>query len=454
MSKTCEYCQSEFSPSRKDARFCTSTCKSKYWYNKKCEQTEEVELQNEFQSSLKGVIDETMNQTLAVKQDDFEIVQVKRETMAYKNIKQKQTEMLNQKILFEKRIKHIQNDIATIKNSNGFLLTATCTGVGGILADTKFKNPTKNIVGAALGFVAGSLINESMAERREKEKRQAIAQKEDELQNAQKNLNIINNNLNIIANELASITRYVIEEVKQPRKKAVLSQNVLLGLLPKPEIQKPEPFVLEKPQTLKQLPQTKSTKSASERIISSFELAKHDYKALHFTDEWQQFIGYPSINFQCAIHGRAGEGKSTFAIQFAMYLAENFGRVIYISSEEGFSKTFKDKFVRNNALSENLFVADLNSYDEIKKEIPVDAYHFIFIDSLNNMRIDAEILKQLRERYKNSSIITISQATKDGKMRGSYEIIHDVDIEIIVTKGVAMTNKNRFKEKELEMRVF
>ena len=70
------------------------------------------------------------------------------------------------------------------------------------------------------------------------------------------------------------------------------------------------------------------------------------------------------------------------------------------------------------------------------------------------MNIDVEKLKQLRERYKNSSIISISQATKDGKMRGSYQIVHDVDIEIIVTKGVAMTNKNRFKEKELEMRVF
>jgi len=70
------------------------------------------------------------------------------------------------------------------------------------------------------------------------------------------------------------------------------------------------------------------------------------------------------------------------------------------------------------------------------------------------MRIDAEKLKQLCERYKNSSIITICQATKDGKMRGSYEIIHDVDIEVIVTNGLAKTNKNRFKEKDMDMRVF
>jgi len=451
MSKICEQCQSEFTPSRKDARFCTPTCKSKYWYKKKGEDTEEISDQNELHASLKGVIDETLSNSPVVQKEEFDIVKVKKESMAYKELKNKEINMLIQKALFEKKIRQVLQDITNIKNNNGLLLTAACTGAGGILADTKFKNPTRNIVGAAFGFLAGSIINESIAEEREKSKRKAISQKEIELNELNQNLKIIHENLNVIKVQIINTPQFIITEVSQPRQKSVLPKAILQGAFPTLGIKPIEPKQQEKPKVI-QL--TKSNKPVSERIISSHELAKHDYKALKFTDEWSEFIGFPSINFQCAIHGRAGEGKSTFAIQFAMYLAENFGRVIYISSEEGFSKTFKDKFVRNNALSENLFVADLRNYDEILKEISVDTYHFIFIDSLDNMNIDVEKLKQLRERYKNSSIISISQATKDGKMRGSYQIVHDVDIEIIVTKGVAMTNKNRFKEKELEMRVF
>ncbi len=138
----------------------------------------------------------------------------------------------------------------------------------------------------------------------------------------------------------------------------------------------------------------------------------------------------------------------------AQYLAEGFGNVVYISGEEGHSKTIRDKFVRSNAMSENLFVADIRSFEEIIREIPQEKFHFIFIDSLDNMRIDAEKLKQLREHYKNSALITISQATKDGKMRGSNEISHDSDIVVMVSDGVAQTEKNRFLEKGKTFEIF
>lgn len=69
----------------------------------------------------------------------------------------------------------------------------------------------------------------------------------------------------------------------------------------------------------------------SDKIISSQNLQKMEFKALNFQGKWQNLFGPPSINFHCMLHGMLGEGKSTFAIQFAKYLADNFGRVIYIS---------------------------------------------------------------------------------------------------------------------------
>jgi len=39
-------------------------------------------------------------------------------------------------------------------------------------------------------------------------------------------------------------------------------------------------------------------------------------------------------------------------------------------------------------------------------------------------------------------------------MRGSYEIVHDCDLAVNVEKGIAVSTKNRFKEKGMTLEVF
>jgi predicted ATP-dependent serine protease len=194
--------------------------------------------------------------------------------------------------------------------------------------------------------------------------------------------------------------------------------------------------------------------SRTRKIISSQQLKQIHFETLAFQGRWKMFFGDTSVNFFCVIHGMSGHGKSTFAIQLAKYLADNFGKVIYISGEEGFSKTFKDKFVNNNVDTPFLDVADLRTYEEIIRIVPAESYKYIFIDSLNNMLIDAAKMKLIRARYKASVIIAICQATKAGEMRGSNEIVHDSDIAVKVEDGIASTIKNRFKEKGMTYEVF
>ncbi len=267
-----------------------------------------------------------------------------------------------------------------------------------------------------------------------------------------KQLTELNVSLTSVDNELTSLRWKSLKTIQHKEETIPLlrgwagmlgePQTVIKRDLPQPKIKIPETqHEINKP-------------VLSGKIISSSDLQKINYKALNFTGKWHEFFGYPSINFHCVIHGMSGEGKSTFAIQFANYLAQNFGRVIYISGEEGFSKTFRDKVSKNNAVSDDLFVADLRTFDDIVKEIGTNTFNFIFIDSLDNMKIDANKMKELRERYKDSALITISQSTKDGKIRGSYEIVHDCDVAVKVVNGIAITVKNRFKEKGKEIVVF
>lgn len=190
------------------------------------------------------------------------------------------------------------------------------------------------------------------------------------------------------------------------------------------------------------------------QIISSQQLQLMNFDTLCFEGRWHTLLGDTSLNFFCVIHGLPGHGKSTFAIQLAKYLADNFGKTIYISGEEGFSKTFKDKFINSNAASILLDVADLRTYEDIVRVVPAESYRFIFIDSLDNMKINATKMKAIRAKFKNAALITISQSTKGGQMRGSQEIIHDSDIAIEVVNLLATTTKNRFKEKGMTYEVF
>jgi site-specific DNA-cytosine methylase len=190
------------------------------------------------------------------------------------------------------------------------------------------------------------------------------------------------------------------------------------------------------------------------KIISSAALQQMEFESLDFDGVWNDLFGYPAVIFHCIIHGRSGHGKSTFAIQLAKYLADNFGNVLYVSGEEGFSSTFKDKFVNNDAGSKFLDVADLRSFEDIIQVIPRAKYHFIFLDSLDTMKIDANKMRKIKSVFSNATLVTISQATKAGQMRGSYEIVHDSDIVVEVINGIAMTTKNRFKKKGMSFNVF
>jgi hypothetical protein len=251
--------------------------------------------------------------------------------------------------------------------------------------------------------------------------------------------------------KLKAVQQY--ETVKQN------TTSQLLGLLKGVESMKLQPKIEEPEQIETDLKQQVSAECPVElpsngKIISSKELREISYKCLNFQNKWKDFFGLPAVVFHLAVHGKPGEGKSTFCMQFADYLAKSFGRVVYISGEEGFSKTLQDKVVNLKINNQHLFFADINSFEQIKADIPHSEFHFIFIDSLDTLRIDALRLRELREQYPQSGFITISQSTKDGKMRGSQEIIHDADITVKVEDGTATTTKNRYLIRGKEFEVF
>ncbi len=186
-------------------------------------------------------------------------------------------------------------------------------------------------------------------------------------------------------------------------------------------------------------------------ILSAEELENMDYDKYVFGDDkYGQFIGNPAVGFHAIVFGLPKGGKSIWSMQFADYLANHFGKVLYIASEEGFKGTIKDKITEWTNNRKDLKFANFTGYDQIKDNI--SGYDFVFIDSLDFAKITVEEMEELKKLNPKTSFVTVKQVTKDGKFRGSQEYAHNCDIIVSIENGIA-NQKGRYNP-EAQMEVF
>ena len=177
------------------------------------------------------------------------------------------------------------------------------------------------------------------------------------------------------------------------------------------------------------------TKQAEKGILQADQLAGMQYDQYEFDGRWEELFGYPAKPFHCMVFGRPKNGKSIFSFQFANYLSQ-FGKVLYIASEEGFGGTLQKK-IMDFGLENNKMVqfSDAKGMDRMRKDIP--GHEFVFIDSVNYAALVVEDVERLKDENPGTSFITIQQATKNGQFRGSQEYAHNCDMIVEVISGVA-----------------
>lgn len=195
-----------------------------------------------------------------------------------------------------------------------------------------------------------------------------------------------------------------------------------------------------------------SQQHANTGIMSADELTEFDYPKYEFYGKYQKFFGQPSTNAHYMIYGLPKGGKSTFALHFAKYLADNYGSVLYVASEEGFSATLQQKVNTFGLKSRNLHFSNFREAEPIMELADSGEFDFLFIDSVNYIKITPEQIEEIKARNPDLSVITIQQATKDGNYKGDTAYAHNCDIVVVVDKGVA-TQRGRFND-EASMQVF
>jgi hypothetical protein len=434
----CHYCQEDFQAKRSDALYCSNTCKARAWDKKTAPKPPNVP-----SSPLRGVISSNKVAKESTPSQDGLSTQIP--NPQYELLKRSLEFIEAQIVNNERQKKQIEANLTIIETDSNWMSKLHIQYPGGISAQTLALpiNYLLFIVGIELLFNNRAITLEKNEELKKEVKGKIAVQ-----------LGQINRSLSTLAAKKTDITSRLNETTPSlpvPIQPTVNSMSLAPNPVDTTGIFKCP--TVDKPVSVDRYPFSKIADGATSRIIPSVSLGQMNFQVLDFKDEWEDFLGQPEVCFSMAIHGLPGQGKSTFALHFAHYLASNFGKVIYITPEEGFSKTLQNKLNLTRAMDPNLDIADLTSFEEIIKEIKPGSFNFIFIDSLNRMHINADQLRELRTKYPTSSLITISQATKDGNLRGSLEIIHDCDIAIEVNNLVAQTTKNRFHATHKEFQV-
>jgi hypothetical protein len=423
-TKLCESCGTHFKAKRTDTKYCSNKCRQEQYRKRNNIEPPQFLKGIEKKEGLGSVKQEPVR--FQSKVLGIEYMKLNGELRMRKNSRDL--------ILEEKKKLMTRYNAIVAKNPQLEKLLMTLGGaIGGAVVgkslinkkDSENEKIIKVGVGALAFGAGGYFLNKALKETNKEvfDKLDAIRTRITELDKK------INNEYFVIVEleqKLKKVPKYVIE---QPKEEKIYIPMFDLN-------REKQPVYASKAQA--------QNKSKTHSIVNSFDLQDKTFETLNFQGKWKNFIGKPQPNFYITIYGKAGQGKSNFSFQFAEFLANNHGKVLYVAREEGISTTTQGKVNLNNAVSPYLDFTDMRELDDISKSIQERKYRFIVLDSINTLKIEPADIQVLKKNHAHLGIICIQQATKTGEARGSNEFAHDADIVVEIQDGKAFTKKNRF----------
>lgn len=422
--RVCEHCGTHFTAKRSDARFCSDSCRS--LNNRKINGTPEPDFLNK---KIGNAPEQEKNQQRIIKKENPEWIKLNNELTHFTSLKneieKRKTEVV--KYLSELSVKW---EVTFVGALGGALIGA---GLGALTDDPKGEK-IGALLGTGIGGVAGYAIGKN------------INQKE-------------RNTINLLGMELIELDKQInayaieIESLKIRLNKTRRILKIRVQDEPNSKVKVEVPLTEIKP--VQPVLRGNNAKTESNpKVMTASEVAEKEFKVWNLQMPYTDFLGSPEHGFSALVTGIAGQGKSTFCLKLAGYLANNLGKVIFISSEEGQRMTMQNKIKALKIESDKLHIAESKSKTDLEKVLAEYPTPFVFIDSINHLGINADELEALKTKYPTRCFITIQQANKNGSYKGSSAFGHNTDIIIEVNEGKAITTKNRFKDINKELNIF
>lgn len=192
------------------------------------------------------------------------------------------------------------------------------------------------------------------------------------------------------------------------------------------------------------------------KVLGTYQFQQKKFKLLGLKGEFKPHLGDVPRAFVGIVFGNSGNGKTEYCIRLAKSFAAH-GKVAWISYEQGHGYDLQ-KAVNRNRMDEvngQFYIIDPNEGRDHSKTYAeeLDEYlgkrnspDFIFIDSVDYMRLSFEEYAYLKNKYgKRKTFIFISHAK--GKLPKSSigeRILYDGGVGIFISKFIAYVDKNRF----------
>lgn len=174
------------------------------------------------------------------------------------------------------------------------------------------------------------------------------------------------------------------------------------------------------------------------KTISIQTLLQKSYPIVGLGEKWRKIVGDTEKGFKAIIWGASGSGKTTFALRFAKELTKH-GKVYYNSTEQGEGKGLQDaaRLTGCDTIRPgSLMLGDRDTFAEMYDKLKNNGAHFVFIDSVQYMRLTTGQYKKLIKDYPRKSFILISwEQNGEPKDQAAKDIRYMVDVKMRVHNG-------------------
>lgn len=186
------------------------------------------------------------------------------------------------------------------------------------------------------------------------------------------------------------------------------------------------------------------------RAYSPKEIERLRIPELPLDGEWERAFGRPSRFERWFVCGESGSGKSSFVMMLARKLCE-FGKVDYVSLEEGANLSFKKRVERlrmHEKAGRFKVVTDIAVAGLAERLAKPKSANFVVIDSVQYLDVQsfARLKAELLDRFPRKSFVLVSQVYK-GRPKGKMadDIRFDCGVKIH-TRGYRAYCQGRYAD--------